>query len=46
MTKILIVEDEASFFEALEFLLSKEGYEVEVAQTGREALDKFAATDS
>ena len=44
MTKILIVEDEASFFEALEFLLSKEGYEVEVAQTGREALDKFAAS--
>ena len=44
MTKILIVEDEASFFEALEFLLSKEGYEVEVAQNGREALDKFAAS--
>ena len=43
MTKILIVEDEASFFEALEFLLNKEGYEVEVAQNGREALDKFAA---
>ncbi|CAB4774586.1 unannotated protein [freshwater metagenome] len=43
MTKILIVEDEASFFEALEFLLSKEGYQVEVAQTGREALDKFAS---
>ena len=44
MTKILIVEDEASFFEALEFILSKEGYQVEVAQTGREALDKFAKT--
>ena len=44
MTKILIVEDEASFFEALEFLLNKEGYEVEVAQNGREALDKFAAS--
>lgn len=43
MTKILIVEDEASFFEALDFLLTKEGYEIEVAQTGREALDKFAA---
>ncbi len=43
MTKILIVEDEASFFEALDFLLTKEGYEVEVAQTGREALEKFAA---
>ncbi len=43
MTKILIVEDEASFSEALEFLLNKEGFEVEVAEDGREGLDKFAA---
>ena len=43
MTKILIVEDEASFFEALEFLLNKEGYQVEVAQNGKEALEKFSA---
>jgi len=30
MTKILIVEDEASFSEALEFLLKKEGFDVEM----------------
>jgi len=43
MTKILIVEDEASFSEALEFLLKKEGFEIEVAETGQQALDKFSA---
>lgn len=41
MTKILIVEDEASFSEALEFLLGKEGFEVTVAEDGQQALDKF-----
>jgi two-component system response regulator RegX3 len=44
MTKILIVEDEASFSEALEFLLKKEGFEVEVAEDGRQALNKFEAS--
>jgi len=43
MTRILIVEDEASFSEALAFLLSKEGFETAVAETGREALDMFTA---
>lgn len=43
MTKILIIEDEASFSEALEFLLKKEGFEVEVAEDGRAGLEKFAA---
>ncbi len=42
MTKILIVEDEASFSEALEFLLGKEGFEVSVAEDGQQAVDKFA----
>ena len=42
MTKILIVEDEASFSEALEFLLGKEGFEVTVAEDGQQAIDKFA----
>jgi two-component system response regulator RegX3 len=46
MTKILIVEDEASFSEALEFLLKKEGFEVEVAEDGQQALDKFGASAS
>ena len=41
MTRILIVEDESSFSEALSFLLSKEGFEVSVAETGRAALDIF-----
>lgn len=41
MTKILIVEDEASFSEALTFLLGKEGFAVDSASTGSEALAKF-----
>ncbi|MEY3169768.1 MAG: hypothetical protein RL421_1011 [Actinomycetota bacterium] len=41
MTKILIVEDEASFSEALEFLLGKEGFSVVTADNGAEALRKF-----
>jgi two-component system response regulator RegX3 len=43
MTKILIVEDESSFSEALEFLLKKEGFDVEVAENGRIAIEKFEA---
>ena len=42
MTKILIVEDESSFSEALAFLLGKEGFDVAVAEDGRQALDMFA----
>ena len=41
MTKILIVEDESSFSEALSFLLGKEGYEVAVAATGADAIKQF-----
>ena len=41
MTHILIVEDEASFSEALAFLLEKEGFKVTVADNGRTALEKF-----
>ena len=41
MTKILIVEDEASFSEALEFLLGKEGFSVVTAANGKEAIAKF-----
>lgn len=41
MTKILIVEDEASFSEALEFLLGKEGFSVVSAADGAEAIRKF-----
>ncbi|MFM7541942.1 MAG: response regulator [Actinomycetales bacterium] len=41
MTRILIVEDESSFSEALGFLLGKEGFSVVIAETGTEALKKF-----
>ncbi|MEY3149650.1 MAG: hypothetical protein RL029_924 [Actinomycetota bacterium] len=41
MTRVLIVEDEISFSEALEFLLGKEGFSVVTAATGSEALRKF-----
>jgi two-component system response regulator RegX3 len=41
MTRILVVEDESSFSEALEFLLGKEGFTVITAATGTEALKKF-----
>lgn len=42
MTRILIVEDESSFSEALAFLLGKEGFDVSVAEDGRAALSMFA----
>lgn len=41
MTRVLVVEDEESFSEALEFLLGKEGFSVITAATGSEALRKF-----
>lgn len=41
MARILIVEDEVSFSEALSFLLGKEGYDVEIAENGRIALETF-----
>lgn len=41
MTKVLIVEDEGSFSEALEFLLTKEAFDVTVAENGRKALELF-----
>ena len=41
MTKILVIEDEESFREALQFMLGKEGYQVELAATGSEGLAKF-----
>jgi two-component system response regulator RegX3 len=41
MTKILVVEDEDSFSDALSFLLGKEGFEVNVAGNGVRALELF-----
>jgi len=45
MTRILIVEDEESVLDPLELLLSKEGFTIETARDGREALEKFAKTN-
>ncbi len=41
MTRVLVVEDEESFSDALSYMLRKEGYEVAVAATGPDALDAF-----
>jgi two-component system response regulator RegX3 len=41
MTRVLVVEDEESFSDALSYMLRREGYEVEVAETGPDALHVF-----
>lgn len=41
MTRVLVVEDEESFSEALTYMLEREGYEVVVAGDGNSALDQF-----
>jgi two-component system response regulator RegX3 len=45
MTKILIIEDEPSFSEALSFLLEKEGYSTHIAETGKQGLDAFGTEE-
>ena len=41
MTRILVVEDEVSFSDPLSYLLEKEGYDVEVAENGPDAITAF-----
>jgi two-component system, OmpR family, response regulator RegX3 len=41
MTRVLVVEDEQSIRDALGFMLSREGYEVETAADGVQALAKY-----
>ena len=41
MTRILIVEDEASFSDPLSWLLEREGHEVVVREDGRSGLEEF-----
>ena len=41
MTRVLVVEDEESFSEALAFMLRKEGFEVGLAATGTDAVALF-----
>jgi len=40
--RILIVDDDRDILESLRILLKAKGYEIETAETGKEALDKFA----
>ncbi len=41
MTKVLVVEDEPSYSEALSYVLRKEGFDVAIAETGPDALTEF-----
>ena len=41
MTRILVVEDEESFSDALSYMLRKEGFEVAVAKTGPDGIEEF-----
>ncbi|MGH3750943.1 MAG: response regulator transcription factor, partial [Micromonosporaceae bacterium] len=41
MTRVLVVEDEESFSDALSYMLRKEGFEASVAATGTAALTEF-----
>ena len=41
MPRILVVDDEVSILNTLEILLRREGFEVSVAKSGREALERF-----
>jgi len=44
VTRVLVVEDEESFSDALSYMLRREGYEVEVAGDGHAALRTFERT--
>jgi two-component system response regulator RegX3 len=41
MTRVLVVEDEASLRETLVYLLQKEGYDVIEAEDGNKAVEAF-----
>src|SRR3954463_9084555 len=44
LARVLVVEDEESFSDALSYMLRKEGFEVSVAATGTAALTEFDRT--
>jgi two-component system, OmpR family, response regulator RegX3 len=44
LSRVLVVEDEESFSDALSYMLRKEGFEVSVAATGTAALTEFDRT--
>ncbi len=41
MTRVLVVEDEESFSDALSYMLRREGFEVAIAATGPDAIAEF-----
>jgi two-component system response regulator RegX3 len=41
MTRILVVEDEESFRDALSYMLRREGFEVDLADSGPSAIEQF-----
>ena len=41
MTRVLVVEDEESYSDALAYMLRKEGFDVAIAATGPDALTEF-----
>ena len=41
MTRVLVVEDEESYSDALAYVLRKEGFEVAIAATGPDAVEEF-----
>ncbi|HSK25278.1 MAG TPA: response regulator transcription factor [Jiangellales bacterium] len=41
MTRVLVVEDEESFSDALSYMLRKEGFDVALAPSGPDALEEF-----
>ncbi len=41
MTRVLVVEDEESYSDALAYMLRKEGFDVALAATGPDAIDEF-----
>jgi two-component system response regulator RegX3 len=41
VTRVLVIEDEESYSDALAYMLRKEGYEVAIASTGPEAISEF-----
>ncbi len=43
MPRVLVVEDEQSYSEALSYVLRKEGFEVAITETGPDALREFEA---
>src|SRR5690349_22477723 len=44
LARVLVVEDEESFSDALSYMLRKEGFEVSVAATGTQAMTEFDRT--